>query len=136
MKAFNPEEHMIFNGVVGSRLYGTNTEDSDWDYRGICVPTFDVLLDPFNNFEQKDSGFEEEDRVIYALGKFMNLCANNNPNITEILFIPESRTLLKTKQWDLILENKELFVSKKRNSLFWVTHLHKFKKQKFIGDGF
>jgi hypothetical protein len=118
MKAFEPEEHMIFNGIIGSRLYGTNREDSDYDYRGVCQPTLEVLLDPFNGFEQKDSGFEEDDRVIYALDKFLKLCADNNPNILEMLFIPESHTLLKTKEWELISENKHLFLSKKAKHTF------------------
>lgn len=118
MKAFNPEEHMIFNGIIGSRLYGTNSESSDTDFRGVCLPTLDVLLDPFNRFEQKDSGFEEDDRVIYSLDKFIKLCADSNPNIQELLFIPESRTLFTTKQWNLILENRHLFLSKKAKHTF------------------
>jgi len=110
---FNPQDYVILEGIAGSRLYGTNTEGSDWDYRSICIPPLEVLLDPFNGFEQKDSGFEEKDKTIWALGKFFKLCADMNPNISEILFLPESKIISKTKKWDLILENKHLFLSKK-----------------------
>jgi len=115
---FNPQDYVIFEGITGSRLYGTNTENSDTDYRSICVPPITVLLNPFNRFEQKDSGFEEEDKTIYDLGKFIKLCASSNPNIIELLFIPESKIIYKTKEWDLLIENRHLFLSKKAKYTF------------------
>jgi hypothetical protein len=115
---FNPQDHVIFECITGSRLYGTNTEGSDVDYRSVCVPPLDVLLDPFMGFEQKDSGFEEDDKVIYALGKFFKLCADSNPNIVELLFIPESNVVSKTMWWDIITSNKNLFLSKKARYTF------------------
>ena len=113
MKQFNPEDYRIFECLTGSKLYGTNTPESDEDFRGICLPPKDVLLDPFVDFEQKNSGFEEEDRTIYDLGKFMKLCADGNPNILELLFCPESNIVYKTSAWDRIVDNKNLFLSKK-----------------------
>lgn len=113
VKQFNPEECRIFEAIVGSKLYGTDTAESDVDYRGVCVPPMDVLLDPFMNFDQKDSGFKEEDRAIYALGKFFKLCANANPNIIELLYVPEKNIIFKTSEWDKIILNKGLFLSKK-----------------------
>jgi len=115
---FDPQDFVIFEGIAGSRLYGTNTEGSDFDYRSVCTPPIEVLLDPFNNFEQKDSGFEEDDKTIYALGKFFKLCADSNPNIIELLFIPESKTISKTEKWDMVLENRNLFLSKKAKYTF------------------
>jgi len=115
---FNPENYLIFECITGSKLYGTDTPDSDFDYRVICIPPLPVLLDPFMNFEQKDSGFEEEDRTIYALGKFMKLCADCNPNIVELLFIPECNIIQKSGVWNNIIENKQLFLSKKVKHTF------------------
>lgn len=111
MKQFNPLDYRIFEGITGSRLYGTATPDSDFDYREICIPPLRVTADPFMSFNVKDS-FENEDRAIYDLGKFMNLCADANPNIIELLFIPEEFTILKTEQWDKVIENRQLFLSK------------------------
>ena len=118
MRDFDPIEYRIFEAVVGSNLYGTATPESDMDYRGVCIPPMDVLLNPFMPFEQKDSGFEEEDRAIYALGKFLKTCADSNPNIIELLFIPEQSIIFKTKYWDKIIENKHLFVSTKARYTF------------------
>jgi len=113
MKQFNPEDYRIFECLTGSKLYGTDTPASDEDFRGICLPPMDVLLDPFSNFEQKNSGFEEEDRTIYDLGKFMKLCADGNPNIIEMLFIPENKITYNSDTWRKIVDNKNLFLSKK-----------------------
>jgi len=118
MKNFDPENCLIFECITGSRLYGTNTPESDFDYRGICVPPMNILLDPFMNFDQKDSGFEEEDRAIYALGKFMKLCADANPNIIELLFIPLENIVVTSDIWKKIILNRHLFLSKKAKYTF------------------
>lgn len=118
MRQFDPIKTRIFEGIIGSNLYGTATKDSDVDYRGICLVPMEVILNPFESFEQKDSGFEEEDRCIYSLSKFFKLCSDANPNLLEILFIPENKTVFTTNLWDIVLENKHLFISKKAKYTF------------------
>lgn len=113
MKQFNPEDYLLFKALTGSRLYGTANKDSDHDKRGVCLAPLDVLIDPFHNFEVKDSFEEEEDMAIYELGKFFNLSVQANPNIIELWFIPDSHVLYKTKMWEHILSNGDLFLSKK-----------------------
>ena len=130
---FDPQKHLVFEGIVGSRLYGTDTPESDLDIRGVCAPPMEVLLDPFTGFDQKDSGFEEEDKVIYALGKFFKLCADNNPNIVELLFVPKEYTTTTSSVWEKILENKNLFLSKKSRHTFSgyaVSQLHKMQRHR------
>lgn len=115
---FDVEKTRIFECVTGSRLYGTNTPESDYDYRGVCIPPMEILLHPFMNFDQKDSGFEQEDRSIYGLSKFFKLCADANPNIVELLFVPEKNILFSNSIWDKIIENRDLFISKKTKFTF------------------
>lgn len=110
--SFSPENYLIFEAITGSRLYGVHREDSDYDYRGVCIPPMDVLLNPFMSFNQKDSGFTEEDRTIYALGQFFKLCSGGNPNIVEFLFINEENIKVNTDAWRKIVENRHLFLSK------------------------
>lgn len=110
---FNPEDYLIFEATVGSRLYGTFTPESDYDSRGICIPPYDVLLDPFTPFEQKDSGFEEEDRAIYALAKWLKLCADANPNIVELLFIPDEYVIVGSDIFNKFIEHRDWLISKK-----------------------
>lgn len=118
MKNFNPEDYKIFECLTGSKMYGTDTPESDEDFRGVCVPPLEILLDPFMSFDQKDSGFDTEDKTIYNLSKFMKICAECNPNITELLFVPERNILFKDKRWERVLENKNLFLSKKAKFTF------------------
>lgn len=115
---FDVEKCRIFECITGSRLYGTDTPESDFDYRGVCVPPMDILLDPFNNFNQKDSGFKEEDRCIYNLSKFIKLCADANPNIIELLFVPKEKRLINSSAWEYIVDNRDLFISKKAKFTF------------------
>ena len=115
---FDIEKHRIFECITGSRLYGTDTPESDFDYRGVCIPPMDILLDPFNNFNQKDSGFKEEDRCIYNLSKFIKLCADANPNIIELLFVSKEKRLINSLAWEYIVEHKDLFISKKAKFTF------------------
>jgi len=110
---FDIEKHRIFECITGSRLYGTDTPKSDYDYRGVCIPPRKVLLDPFMGFDQKDKGFKEEDRSIYNLAKFMRLCADGNPNIVELLFVPDKNIILSSKKWEELISNREFFLSKK-----------------------
>lgn len=108
---FDLEKSLIFECISGSRLYGLDTEESDYDYRGVCIPPMDVMLDPFQNFEQADK-FEDEDRTIYSLGKYLSLCADNNPNIVELLFVPVSHEIYSRPEWKEVVRNKDLFLSK------------------------
>ena len=110
-KNFDPLDYLIFEGVGGSHLYGTNTNDSDLDIRGICIPPKNVLLDPFHNFKVKDS-FEGEDKQVYDLGAFIKLCADNNPNLLEMLWTPSKLTLTWTPAWGMLVNNRDLFLSK------------------------
>lgn len=117
MKQFDPDKYKIFECITGSVLYGTNTPDSDLDKRGVCLPPMEILIDPFMSFNVKDS-FEGEDRAIYDLGKFFELCSQMNPNIVEMLFIPEDKVIFQNATWKYVLENRELFLSKKARHTF------------------
>lgn len=111
MKQFNPEEYLIFSCVSGSRLYGTETNDSDLDIRGVVLPPLEVLIDPIHNFKVADS-FDGEDKQLYDLGNFIKLCCDNNPNILELLYCTKQSIITSSDIWDKIVENRDLFLSK------------------------
>lgn len=111
MANFDLDKHTVFLGVSGSRLYGMSTPTSDWDYRGIALPPMSVTLDPFTNFNSEHN-FEDEDKTIYSLSKFFKLAGDNNPNVLELFWVPDSMTVKTSPVWELLKENRTLFLSK------------------------
>lgn len=102
---------LIFMTLAGSNMYGMATPQSDIDLRGVCVPPKNVVMGFANNFRQQQ--VPGEDTTIFALMRFMELAADNNPNIIELLFAPEDciRTIHPT--WERLLERRDEFLSAK-----------------------
>jgi hypothetical protein len=77
---------LLFECISGSRAYGLNTPTSDTDIRGVFVlPEKDYF--GLNYVEQLSN--ESNDIVYYELRRFVELLAKNNPNMLELLSIPE-----------------------------------------------
>ncbi len=73
-----------FLAITGSRLYGTNTDSSDHDYRGWILPSKRELLSLTNSFEQNVSTVS--DTVVYSLRKWLQHLINGNTNILECVY--------------------------------------------------
>lgn len=58
------------------------------------------------------------DTVYYELGKFLKLVESNNPNILELLNMPEQFVQYKHPIWDVILKNKDKFLTKRAGHAF------------------
>ena len=110
------DERILYKCIHGSHAYGTNTEDSDIDVKGICVPPKDYYLG-FKSFEQYEQ--KVPDLVIYEIQKFTRLALNANPNIFEILFVEDSSILHMSPIIKPIFENRDSFLSKKVKSSFF-----------------
>jgi predicted nucleotidyltransferase len=103
----------LLHVISGSRSYGTFRPDSDYDYRSVHTLGLDDLLDPFFREEQIESNDGEEDCVDFELKKFLYLAAQSNPNILELLFVPESCILEMNESFRKhIWSNREAFLSK------------------------
>jgi len=120
----------ILKVTTGSRAYGFARPDSDWDTRGIAMPSREVFfgLQSFEMHEQKDP-----DETIYSLNKFVNLALTGNPNILELLFIDEPLIQLDTHQSRELKANRALFITKK----LFITYVGYAKAQlhKIKADG-
>lgn len=107
---------LIFRCISGSNLYGTNTPDSDIDERGVFIPSEEYFYGFLNRTEQFED--KNNDITYFEIRKFMQLAIANNPNIIELLFIPKDKWLHYTDEWEEIVENSHLFVSKKAKYTF------------------
>lgn len=105
------KDGILFLTMHGSRAYGTNTETSDVDIKGICVPSKEYYLGYLKKFEQAE--FKEPDGVIFEIRKFFNLAASNNPNCLEILYTDENDWIKVTPLGRKIIDNRDLFLSTK-----------------------
>ncbi len=105
---------IIFDAVSGSHAYGTATPSSDLDIRGVFIlPKEEVF--GLGYIEQVND--QKNDIVYYEVRRFLELVASNNPNILELLNTPEDCIRYKHPVFDLILENREKFITKQcRNS--------------------
>jgi len=103
--------------LAGSRLYGTSISESDYDYRGIFAIPMNKLISPWF-YEDTYSDKSEEDTVYYELKKFFELVVNQNPNIVETLWVPESAILQTSRAFEYLRENKHLLLSKKAKHSF------------------
>jgi hypothetical protein len=56
----------LFTMLAGSRLYGTATEKSDYDYKTVCLPALDTLLlnIKVTNRKEKPEGMKAGDRML------------------------------------------------------------------------
>lgn len=104
----------LFICVGGSRCYGTYREDSDTDIRGVFLgePKHYIGLSNIEQISIEREGNNESDTLI-ELRKFVNLALANNPNIIEQLFLNKEHILYIHPLFEVFLENKYLFLSKK-----------------------
>ena len=98
---------LIFEAITGSKAYGLDTSRSDTDIRGVFV----LPKNLFYSLEYVPQVSDESnDIVYYELKRFMELLSKNNPNIIELLNVPENCILYKHEMMNKI--KPELFLSK------------------------
>jgi predicted nucleotidyltransferase len=110
-------EHTILLGYVGSIAHGTyvpkNDPDSidDKDILGVCIAQESVYFG-LRKFEQKETKQGEWDSIVYEIRKFFHLLLKQNPNVVGLLWLPEKDYIYISDSGKLILNNRDLFISK------------------------
>ena len=128
IKNLKNKDLLVLESVAGSHLYGTYIEGSDLDIRGIFIPSFEEIMN-LNGFVNEISD-EKSDIKYYALNKFFMLAKDCNPNIVELLFLPNDAIRYKNWVYDLIYKNRHLFISKKAKHTFTGYAVAQIKKSK------
>ena len=121
-------------GLVGSYAYGLNTEDSDKDFRGCFIrPTDDIL--GMNSYPETVEMNIPFDCVTYELKKFFTLCYANNPNILELLWLPDNHYVACGMDGKLILGLKDAFLSQRVRKTYGGYALSQVTRLEKRGDG-
>lgn len=103
-------KNIILLTVGGSRAYGTNTESSDLDIRGVSMDTPKSLLG-LHPFDSRCD--EATDTTIYSLRRFISLAMKGNPNLYDILFCRPEEIVYETEEGKALREARHLFLSKR-----------------------
>lgn len=98
---------LIFEAIVGSKAYGLNTSTSDTDIRGVFILPRDIF---YSLDYTPQVANETNDIVYYELRRFIELLSKNNPNILELLNLPDECILYKHALMDYV--KQEMFLSK------------------------
>jgi hypothetical protein len=109
------ENLIVLEAIMGSRAYGTSLPTSDTDLRGVFIqPEEDIL-----GFGYVDQVADKlNDIVFYEIKRFLQLVQSNNPNILELLNAPKECIIHKDPIFDLVLEQKEQFITKQCKNSF------------------
>jgi predicted nucleotidyltransferase len=134
---FDITKHTIFLTLHGSHAYGMAREESDVDIKGIAIPPSEYFLGFRSRFDQYEGVYprdavignstfekivsnmvkrevphdEKIDSCIYDIKKFCHLAANCNPNIIEVLFTDPKCFIVCTELGEMLLDNRDLFLS-------------------------
>ena len=100
-------------GLQGSRSMGLEqSEDADYDYRGVYVAYNAELLSlekPKETMVFGDSKDDNADFVLHEIEKFFKLAIKGNPSVINLFFVPKYN--IKTDVGDEIIKNRNLFLS-------------------------
>ena len=105
----------------GSHLYGTNTEESDLDYKGIFLPTLEqVLLGkiPKSIITKTKKGYDNKntkddvDTELYSLQYFIKLACEGQTVAIDMLHAAGDNIIDESDIWEEIIKNRHKFYTK------------------------
>jgi uncharacterized protein len=113
------KERTILLGLSGSYASGTNTENSDKDYRGVCIPPVEYFLglESFNEYNTSGgknfkNTKDDIDVAISHITKFVRDAMAGAPQAIDLLFLRPQDYLVVTKAGQMLLNNRQLFLTK------------------------
>lgn len=99
---------VVLVSQTGSRAYGTQRKDSDYDFKGVYVADNRRLYSLRPAAKTRDRQ-EPHDTTLFELAHFCKLAANANPTVLEILW---SDSYWNTPEGRFLRECRPLFMSK------------------------
>ena len=116
------DEMILFKCLAGSYLYGTNSENSDKDYKGVFLPNINDLIlgkapkhytSTTGSINERNSS-DDIDETYYSLHYFLELAAKGDTNAIDILFAYTNKdaVIIDTPIWNKIIENIDKILTK------------------------
>ena len=113
------ESNIILLGKTGSHAYGTATESSDLDFKGVCIPPKEYFLG-LNSFDGYDKSggknFKNKagdmDVTILHINNFVRDATAGVPNNLELLFLDEEDYLYVNEYGQMLIDMRKHFLSK------------------------
>jgi len=107
------EPNLLFLTLTGSRAYGLNDENSDYDVRGVFINTESELFGLNKRNTQKYEVDDEDDTILISLKRFAEKASQASPNILELLFIDPKHHIFVNPVFQIFLDNRNIFLSKR-----------------------
>ena len=118
---------ILFNTIFGSHVYGTNTLNSDVDYKGVFMSSVEDIIWGHRNDSivtcskvKKGLGIrntkDDIDMELKELRKFISDCLDGQTYAIDMLYTPKKWWIESSPEWEFIVTNRDKFLSKKVNA--------------------
>jgi len=143
-----------YETIMGSAAYGVSDVGSDIDIYGFCIPHKNDIFPHLrgeipgfgrqtNRFDQWQEhhissidGKKEFDFSMYNIVKYFSLCMENNPNMIDSLFTPQTCITHCTAIGNMVRENRKIFLHKGawfKFKGYSYSQMHKMRNKNPIG---
>ena len=100
--------NIMMLAVSGSRSYGTATDTSDLDIRGV---SFDLADDMLMLAKSRNISHKHTDTHIFQFNSFLDLLTKGQPNTIELFGLKDEHYLYRNDVWKMLEDKKEIFLS-------------------------
>ena len=116
------EKRTIVRMTFGSHLYGTETPDSDLDFKSVFLPdgksiVMQRVTDTFQRQRVKAEGEKnvagERDEEEHSLQKYLELLSQGQTVALDMLFAPDYALLETTPAWEFVRRNRHRLLTRK-----------------------
>lgn len=122
LKEFKPQILVLVR--FGSHLYGTNTIESDIDYKGVFLPTKEMIClgkipKSFNfntNKLNSKNTKEDVDIELYSLHYFIELACKGETIALDMLHVNKGNLIETSLTWNSIVKHRRSFLTKNLRS--------------------
>lgn len=130
---------LLFKAYYGSHLYGLNTAKSDYDFKGIVIPSKEEIKNHsapktcYDNSSNKNKAKNvkntagDVDESYFTLEAFLRLCGEGQTIAVEMLFTPKDLWLASSPEWEYLVAHRQELIHKNISSFFNLARKQAYK---------